>query len=192
MYDVRNYRSLISVFKPKILRGLLFVHQTSYIVHPTSYTEKMLLDIDFIQYKNKLRIRKTSERMEIYDPVRRRYFMLQPEEMVRQLVIQFLLLGKNYPLSKMRSEMGLTVNGLMKRCDILIFDKNLNPFFLIECKSAKIAINQDVFDQIARYNLSFKVPYLMVTNGMATFCCKMNYDTEGYEFLEEIPELRIE
>jgi Type I restriction enzyme R protein N terminus (HSDR_N) len=149
----------------------------------------MLLEIDFIQYKNKLRIRKTSERIEIYDPVRRRYFMLQPEEMVRQLVIQFLLLEKNYPLSKMRSEMGLTVNGMMKRCDILIFDKNLNPFFLIECKSAKIAINQDVFDQIARYNLSFKVPYLMVTNGMATFCCKMNYDTEGYEFLEQIPYL---
>jgi Type I restriction enzyme R protein N terminus (HSDR_N) len=147
----------------------------------------MLLDIDFIQYKNKLRIRKTSERMEIYDPVRKRYFMLQPEEMVRQLVIQYLLLEKKYPLSKMRSEMGLTVNGLMKRCDILIFDKNLNPFFLIECKSAKIAINQDVFDQIARYNLSFKVPYLMVTNGMATFCCKMNYETEGYEFLGEIP-----
>jgi hypothetical protein len=147
----------------------------------------MLLNIDYLQFKNKLRIRKTSERMEIYDPVRRRYFMLQPEEMVRQLVLQYLILEKKYPLRKMRSEMGLTVNGLMKRCDILIFDENLAPYLLIECKSAKIPINQDVFDQIARYNLSFRVPYLMVTNGMATFCCKMDYNTEGYVFLDNIP-----
>lgn len=147
----------------------------------------MLLEIDFIKYKNVLKLRKTREVLEIYDPVRRKYLVLQPEEMVRQLVVQYLMVEKNYSLLKIRVEMGLQVNELMKRCDILIYDNNFSPHLLVECKSAKIPINQDVFDQIARYNLKFKVPYLMVTNGIATYCCKIDYDTEGYQFLNEIP-----
>ena len=147
----------------------------------------MLLEIDFIKYKNVLKLRKTREVLEIYDPVRRKYLVLQPEEMVRQLVVQYLMVEKNYSLLKIRVEMGLQVNELMKRCDILIYDNNFSPHLLVECKSAKIPINQDVFDQIARYNLKFKVPYLMVTNGIATYCRKIDYDTEGYQFLNEIP-----
>ena len=166
-------------FKPLIFNGLSQCY----------FNKIMLLNIDYTVYKDKLKIRKTGTRLEIYDPMRRRYFVLQPEELVRQMVIQYLIIEKKYPLSKMRVEKGLTVNGLMKRCDILIFDKQLQPYLLVECKSAKIAVNQAVFDQIARYNLTFRVPYLLVTNGIATFCCKMNYDTEGYEFLEEIPVL---
>jgi hypothetical protein len=147
----------------------------------------MRLEIDFLKYKDQLRIRKTAVRLEVYDPVRRQYFMVQPEEMVRQLVLQYLISEKQYPLSKIRVEKGLVVNGLQKRCDILIFDQAIKPLLLVECKSAKVAINQAVFDQIVRYNLAFRVPYLMVTNGLATFCCKMDYNNEGYTFLDVIP-----
>jgi Type I restriction enzyme R protein N terminus (HSDR_N) len=147
----------------------------------------MLLDIDFTQLKNDLRIRKNGNILEIYDPVRRKYLVLQPEEMVRQLVVQYLRTIKDYPLSKIRVEMGLTVNELMKRCDILLYDTHFKPFMLVECKSAKIPIDQAVFDQIARYNLKFKVPYLMVTNGLATYCCQIDHLKEGYHFLSEIP-----
>lgn len=87
--------------------------------------------------------------------------------------------------------MGLSVNTLMKRCDILLFDTHFKPFMLVECKSAKIPIDQAVFDQIARYNLKFKVPYLMVTNGLATYCCQIVYDIEGYHFLSEIPNFVV-
>ena len=87
--------------------------------------------------------------------------------------------------------MGLTLNGLMKRCDILVYDTDFKPFLLVECKSAKVPIDQAVFDQIARYNLKFKVPYLMVTNGLATFCCQIDYTTEGYHFLSEIPDFIV-
>ncbi len=148
----------------------------------------MVLNIDFIKYKNSLRIRRTAtDKLEVYDIVRRKFMILQPEELVRQLVVHYLISEKNYPLSKMRVEMGLTVNERQKRCDILIFDNNFQPFLLVECKAATIPIDQTTFEQIARYNLVFRVPFLLVTNGVSTFCCQMDYATEGVTFLTELP-----
>jgi hypothetical protein len=148
----------------------------------------MLINIDFLPYKSKLTVRKSkTEKLEIYDIVRKKYVILQPEELVRQLVVQYLITEKKAPLSKMRVEMGLTVNELAKRCDILIFDKALKPFFMVECKAANVRIDQLVFDQIARYNLPLQVPFLMVTNGLATYCCKIKEDGTGWDFLSEIP-----
>ena len=147
----------------------------------------MQIEVEYTQFKKHLTFRRKVNNIEVYDPIRRKYIVLQPEELVRQLVVQYLVLEKKYPLSRIRVEMGLTINELSKRCDILIFDKNATPFLLVECKSIHVPVDQAVFDQIARYNLKFKVPFLITTNGLTTFCCKMNYDTEGYEFLNEIP-----
>jgi hypothetical protein len=149
----------------------------------------MVLDIDFLKYKKDLRIRRTtSDKFEIYDIVRRKYVVLQPEELVRQLVVQYLIAEKNYPIGKMRVEMGLTVNERQKRCDILVFDNQFQPFLLVECKAATIPIDQTTFEQIARYNLVFRVPFLLVTNGISTFCCQMDYNTEGSLFLDNLPD----
>lgn len=148
----------------------------------------MLLNLDFLKFKHALRIRRTeSDKFEIYDIVRRKYMVLQPEELVRQLVVHYLIAEKNYPLSKMRVEKGLTVNERQKRCDILIFDNEFQPFLLVECKSATVPIDQTTFEQIARYNLVFRVPFLLVTNGISTFCCQMDYATEGVVFLDNLP-----
>ncbi len=148
----------------------------------------MVLNLDFLKYKNSLRIRRTAtDKLEVYDIVRRKFMILQPEELVRQLVVHYLISEKNYPLSKTRVEMGLTVNERQKRCDILVFDNNFQPFLLVECKAATIPIDQMTFEQIARYNLVFRVPFLLVTNGISTFCCQMDYDTEGVTFLTELP-----
>ena len=147
----------------------------------------MQIEVEYTQFKKYLTFRRKGNNTEVYDPIRRKYIVLQPEELVRQLVVQYLVLEKKYPLSRIRVEMGLTINELSKRCDVLIFDKNATPFLLVECKSIHVPVDQAVFDQIARYNLKFKVPFLITTNGLTTFCCKMNYDTEGYEFLNEIP-----
>ena len=149
---------------------------------------KMVLNLDFLQFKNNLRIRPTAtDKLEVYDIVRKKFMILQPEEIVRQLVLHYLVSEKNYPLSKIRVEMGLRVNERQKRCDILIFDNQFQPFLLVECKAATIPIDQTTFEQIARYNLVFHVPFLLVTNGISTFCCKMDYDTEGVIFLNDIP-----
>ena len=150
----------------------------------------MMIDIDLLSYKNTLSTRKNrAGKIEVYDIVRKKYVILQPEELVRQLVIHYLIAEKNAPLSKMRVELGLTVNTLMKRCDILIYDKNIQPFFLVECKAAHVRIDQTTFDQIARYNLPLQVPYLLVTNGLTTYCCHINEDKAGWQFLNNIPKL---
>jgi hypothetical protein len=148
----------------------------------------MQITIDYLRFKTALKIRQTqSGKMEVYDIVRKKYIILLPEEWVRQLVIHYLISEKKAPLSKMRVELGLTVNELAKRCDILIYDAQFKPYFLVECKSANVRIDQTTFEQIARYNLPLQVPFLLVTNGLASYCCRLKEDKTGWDFLEEIP-----
>jgi hypothetical protein len=94
---------------------------------------------------------------------------------------------KNYPVNLMRVEAGIKLNKMQKRCDILIYSRNRNPLLMVECKAGKIKLSQDVFNQLARYNLIFKVPYLVATNGADTYCCKINFEMQSYEYLNEIP-----
>jgi hypothetical protein len=138
----------------------------------------MNIVIDFLQYQKYLLIRQIKgAKTEIFDPVRRKYLILQQEELVRQLVLQYLHYGCKIPFRQMRSEFGIKVNSLQKRCDIVIFDNQIQPRLVIECKANNISITQAVFDQVARYNLRLRVPFLMVTNGMTTYCCKVFLET---------------
>ncbi|GJM31363.1 MAG: restriction endonuclease subunit R [Saprospiraceae bacterium] len=114
--------------------------------------------------------------------------VLQPEELVRQLVVQYLLSEKGFNQNRIALERGLTVNGLAKRCDILIYNQAMNPFLLVECKAPSVKITQEVFRQIAIYNLPLNVPFLLVTNGVDTYCCEMDYDQRTFKFLAAIPD----
>jgi hypothetical protein len=124
----------------------------------------------------------------IYDPIRKKHLVLQPEELVRQLIVQYLLTEKNYPIGKIALEVGLKVNNLQKRCDILIYDAHFQPFFVIECKAPQVPVDAAVFEQAAIYNMALKVPYLMVSNGIANYCCRIIHEEERFEFLNEIPD----
>lgn len=124
----------------------------------------------------------------VFDAFRKKYVVLTPEEWVRQNFIQFLVSEKKYPVSLIAVEISLKYNQLQKRADVLIYNKSGLPYLMIECKAPEIKLTQDVFDQIARYNMAFKVNYLVVTNGMDHFCCKMDYSTNSYEFLKDIPD----
>ncbi|MES2396159.1 MAG: type I restriction enzyme HsdR N-terminal domain-containing protein [Bacteroidota bacterium] len=126
-------------------------------------------------------------RTQIFDSIRKKYVMLTPEEWVRQNFLQFLIQEKNYPSSLIAVEAGLKYNQLQKRMDVLVYDKQGTPHLMVECKAPEVKINQDVFDQIARYNMAFKVKYLVVTNGMHHFCCLMDYTNNAYQYLEQIP-----
>ncbi len=123
----------------------------------------------------------------IFDVIRKKYLVLQPEEWVRQNFIQFLVNDKDYIASLIAIEKGLKLNELQKRADIVVYDKQAAPIVLIECKAPKVNINQEVFEQVARYNMVFKVPYLLVTNGMDHYCAKVDFETNSFEFLEDIP-----
>ena len=123
----------------------------------------------------------------IFDDIRKKYLRLTPEEWVRQNFVKYLINEKKYPASLIVIEKGLKLNELTKRADVLIY-KNSSPILLVECKAPTVKISQNTFDQISRYNLTFKVPYLMVTNGMSHYCCQIDFENNSYHFLDDIPE----
>ena len=126
----------------------------------------------------------------IFDELRKKYLVLTPEEWVRQHFVYFLINEKKYTISLIALEKQLTINNRKKRTDILVFNKEGNPEIIVECKAPAIKINQDTFDQIARYNLKLKANYLIVTNGLEHFYCKMDFENETYIFLKEIPDYK--
>jgi len=123
----------------------------------------------------------------IFDNLRKKDVVLTPEEWVRQHFVQFLIKEKNYPISLIAIEKQLIINNLKKRTDIVIFSSDGTPNIIVECKAPKIKIAQDTFDQIARYNLKLNANYLVVTNGLQHYFCKLDKEKETYIFLKDIP-----
>ncbi len=128
----------------------------------------------------------------IWDIARRRYVRLTPEEWVRQHVIHFLSGVKKYPLPLMGVEKKLTVNGMSRRTDLVVFDRRMKPQIIVECKAPGVAVSQKVFDQIARYNMALHARYLMLTNGRQHYFCRMDFEEETYVFLPDIPDYQKE
>lgn len=147
----------------------------------------MMIEIDFLQYKQQLKIKVEKDRRYIFDPIRQKYLVLFPEEFVRQLVLLYLIQDKAYNKNRIKVEKTLKVNDRTKRCDILIYNKEVEPLLLVECKAPNVKITQETFKQIAWYNMPLQVQYLVVTNGLVTYCCAMDYEKQDYVFLEEIP-----
>lgn len=133
------------------------------------------------------RLKSNEKHTFIFDEIRKKYIVLTPEEWVRQHFVRFLIAEKQYPISLIAIEKQLTVNNLKKRSDILIFSSDGLPNIIVECKAPKIKITQDTFDQIARYNLKLNANYLIVTNGLVHYYCKLDAENEQYIFLEDIP-----
>lgn len=137
------------------------------------------------------KIRKIPNGLEIFDPLRRKYVSMTPEEWVRQHFVHYLISEKGYAASLMANEDMIKLNSLTKRCDTVVYDNNLKPLVICEFKSPDVEITQQVFDQVVRYNIVLKVKYLIVSNGMSHYCCKMNYDDMSFEYLQEIPEYKF-
>ncbi|MEO9570278.1 MAG: type I restriction enzyme HsdR N-terminal domain-containing protein [Polaribacter sp.] len=138
----------------------------------------------------KFKLKSSENKTLIFDNLRKKYLVLTPEEWVRQHFVQFLVDEKKYPTSLIAIEKQLTINNRKKRTDILIFNKEGKHDIIVECKAPKIKITQDTFDQIARYNLKLKANYLIITNGLEHFYCKMDFENETYIFLRDIPNYK--
>lgn len=124
----------------------------------------------------------------IFDIIRRRYVALTPEEWVRQHFVHFLLAHKGYPQALMANEVQVQLNGTKKRCDTVLYRRDLTARMIVEYKAPEIEITQKVFDQITRYNMVLKVDYLIVSNGLQHYCCRIDYEHNSYTFLQDIPE----
>jgi len=139
------------------------------------------------EYQFRLRKNKESK-TEIFDSIRKRFYVLTPEEWVRQNFINYLVQEKNYPASLMSIEKGLKLNGTTKRTDIVQYNKEGKPILIVECKAPEVKLSQDTFDQAARYNLTLKVDYLIITNGLEHYACKMDYKENRIYFMKDIPQ----
>ena len=126
----------------------------------------------------------------IFDVIRRRYVTLTPEEWVRQHFVHFLMTHKGYPQALMANEVQVQLNGTKKRCDTVLYRRDLTARMIVEYKAPHIEITQTVFDQITRYNMVLKVDYLIVSNGMQHYCCRMDYENQSYTFLQDIPDYK--
>ncbi len=132
-------------------------------------------------------IRQINDKTEILDKIRKKYIALTPEEWVRQNFVMFLINEKKVPESLISIEKQLVFNRMLKRTDIVVYNNLAIPKIIVECKSPKIKISQKVFEQIARYNMTLKVDYLIVTNGLQHFYCLMDYEKHDYKFIKELP-----
>jgi hypothetical protein len=144
-----------------------------------------LQELNFPKFE--YRFKSTENKVSIFDVIRKKFIILQPEEWVRQHCVHYLMNEKKFPKSLINVEKELTINGLKKRYDIVVFNTDGSIYLIVECKSYNIAISQDTFDQIARYNLVLNASYLMVTNGVNHYYCEMDLEAEQYSFLKDIP-----
>jgi len=134
------------------------------------------------------RIKSKENKLYIFDRNRKKEVLLTDEEWVRQHFVEYLVNDKKYPRSRVAVEKQCQVEDMTKRTDILVFDRKGEVEIIVECKAPGIEINQDTFDQIARYNLELKANYLIVTNGLEHFFCQMDHEARRYKFLRDIPD----
>ena len=135
-----------------------------------------------------IKIKNVDGNKAIFDILRRKFVRLTPAEWVRQHFIHYRIDHKGYPQALMANEIQLSVGNKKLRCDSVIYDRSLKPRMIVEYKAPTVNITQKVFDQITVYNMLLHVDYLVVSNGIRHYCCRMDYDNQKYLFLEDIPD----
>ena len=145
-----------------------------------------MLELNLPKFEPKLK--KIGGGIFIFDQIRKKYLSLTPEEWVRQNFLNYLINHKSYPCALMENEAIIKLNNMTRRCDTVVYNNNLKPLAIVEYKRPDVKIDQEVFDQIVRYNIVLRVDFLIVSNGLSHFCCKMNYENQSHTFLESIPE----
>ena len=128
-------------------------------------------------------------RVKVFDPIRKIYCALTPEEEVRQKMLYYLVEQKKYPSGLIAVEYSIKVNNLPKRCDIVVFNKEAKPMMIVECKAESVPITQKVLDQAIRYYSGLNVEYLLLTNGKTMYCYRIDMENQKIESLSELPNL---
>ena len=138
-----------------------------------------------------LRIRRSGDKTEVFDVIRKRFVKLTSEEWVRQHFIHYLISQKQVPASLIGVETSIKYNQLSKRCDIVVFTNTGKPVLIVECKAPEVLISQEVFNQVALYNMTLMVNYLVVTNGIDHFVSYIDHQKRSFTFLKEIPDYTV-
>ncbi|MGM0530177.1 MAG: type I restriction enzyme HsdR N-terminal domain-containing protein [Bacteroidota bacterium] len=136
------------------------------------------------------KIKSKEQKKYIFDTIRKKFVLLTPEEWVRQNFVRYLVHEKNYSSQLIAIEMTLEYNRLSYRADVVVYNRQMHPALIVECKAPEVKLKQEHFDQIARYNMQLRVAYLIVTNGINHYCCRIDFEEGKYTFLENIPEFQ--
>jgi len=147
----------------------------------------MNIVLDLLQFQSALKLEKRNGKSCLFDPIRKKYIIKTPEELVRQLMILHLIENEKYNRTRIAIEKELLINKRKKRFDLLIYNQDYQPHILIECKAPSVKLTDATFRQAACYNFELKADYLIITNGISTYCCQMDYEQENYVFLDRIP-----
>jgi hypothetical protein len=144
-------------------------------------------ELNLPAYSFKIRRNENGQNI-IFDPARKKFVVLTPEEWVRQHFVRYMIDKKGYPEGLIGVEVVFKLNELTRRADILVYNRTGNPVLIVECKAPEIKINNKVFDQIVSYNIRFRLDYIIVTNGLDHYACKTDWEAGTYSFLKEIPD----
>jgi len=125
---------------------------------------------------------------QIFDICRKKWVALTPEEWVRQHLLHYFTMELNYPAGLVAIELSIRINGLNRRCDMVVFNRKGVPVMIAECKAPEVKLDQKVFNQVARYNLDFQVPYLLISNGIKHYCALLDQASTAYDFLDNFPD----
>ena len=136
----------------------------------------------------KRKIKEIDGKAYIFDIIRKKYIYLTPEEIVRQNFLDYLIGEKNYSKNLIKLESAVKYNNLDKRSDILVYDNGGLPFLLVECKNDSVSISQKTIEQASRYNLEIRAPFLCVTNGLKTYCFRVDFEKNTFVQLNSIPD----
>lgn len=123
----------------------------------------------------------------VFDPLRKNYYILTEEELVRQSFVSCMINSLGYPMSLMANEISIRLNETHKRCDTVVFSSEGLPLMIIEYKAPSVGLSQEVFNQIVRYNMALKAHFLVVSNGYNSFYCKVDYNSHSIKLLEKMP-----
>ena len=146
-----------------------------------------MIKIEYPSYQPKIKSQQGKEF--IYDEIRKHWIILSPEEWVRQNFLQYLIQVKKYPATLIAVEKEIKLGELAKRFDIVVYDKNTQPWIIIECKEMGVALDEQVLDQALRYNITLNVPYIVITNG--TYCFGFSAKAGSLEGLNNLPEFNL-
>ncbi len=146
------------------------------------------IPLDLLAYQEQLKTRRIDQKTYLFDRIRKKWLVVQPEELVRQLMICYLITEKGYNPNRFSLEKGVKVLQQDRRFDIMVYDPVMKPFLILECKAPKVSIRQETFSQIHAYNYALKVPYLVVTNGIRTYGYCVDWEEERMQVLGELPE----
>ena len=143
----------------------------------------------FVQFKKyPLNIKEHEGKKLVFDIIRKKYVALTPEEWIRQHWLWYFTEDKKFPKPLLFVEHAIEVNGMNRRCDVTVFNRNTKPALILECKSFDVELSQKTLEQVAQYNMELRVPFVIISNGITTHGCKINFEKNDFELIERIPD----